>query len=292
MHIIDGKKTAIEMKHEIANAVRELRSKGYTTPHLAAVLVGDDPASQTYVKNKEKACFEVGFTSSVYKYSATITEQELLDAIAFLNNDDEIDGFIVQLPLPEHISVERVIEAIKPEKDVDCFHPVNVGRILTGNPTFLPATPYGIMQLLERANIETEGKHCVVIGRSNIVGSPLALMISRNKKHANATVTLCHSKTKNLAEITRTADILVVAIGQPEMITANYIKEGAVVIDVGIHRIVDEKTASGYRLTGDIKYEEVSKIASYITPVPGGVGPMTIVGLLQNTLNAKLAKVK
>jgi methylenetetrahydrofolate dehydrogenase (NADP+)/methenyltetrahydrofolate cyclohydrolase len=286
MQIIDGKKIAEEIKNEIANEVRKLISAEQHLPHLAAVLVGDDPASQTYVAAKEKACKEVGFTSSIYRYPENISESSLLEAIDFLNNDEEVDGFIVQLPVPKHIDVQKIIAAINPSKDVDGFHPVNVGRMLLGNPAFLPATPAGIMMLLEKYNIETEGKHCVVLGRSNIVGSPMSVLMSRNTKPGNATVTLCHSKTKNLKEVCASADILIVAIGKPEFVTAEMVKEGAVVIDVGIHRLPDASTKSGFRLKGDVKFDEVSKKASYITPVPGGVGVMTIVSLLMNTLHA------
>jgi len=255
------------------------------TPHLAAVLVGTDPASETYVASKERACKEVGFTSSIYKLSEQITEKELLKTIDFLNNDEDVDGYIVQLPLPKHINTDNVISAIDPKKDVDGFHPQNVGRMVMDMPCFLPATPAGIMTLLERSNIETEGKNCVVLGRSNIVGTPMAILLSRNSKKANGTVTLCHSRTKNLKEICLTADILVAAIGKPEFVTADMVKEGAVVIDVGIHR-VDDNSEKGYKIVGDVKFEEVAPKSSFITPVPGGVGPMTIVSLLSNTLKA------
>ena len=286
MEIIDGKKIAEEIKNEIANEVRKMISAEQHLPHLAAVLVGDDPASQTYVAAKEKACKEVGFTPSIYRYPENISEASLLEAIDFLNKDEEVDGFIVQLPVPKHIDVQKIIAAINPSKDVDGFHPVNVGRMLLGNPAFLPATPAGIMMLLEKYGIETEGKHCVVLGRSNIVGSPMSVLMSRNAKPGNATVTLCHSKTRNLKEMCASADILIVAIGKPEFVTAEMVKEGAVVIDVGIHRLPDASTKSGFRLKGDVKFDEVSKKASYITPVPGGVGVMTIVSLLMNTLHA------
>ncbi len=286
MKLIDGKAISDAIKSEIASEVKQIIDNEGRIPHLAAVLVGEDPASQTYVASKEKGCKEVGFTSSLYRYPASITEKELLDAIEFLNKDEEIDGFIVQLPLPAHISPDKVIMAIDPTKDVDGFHPVNLGKMMLGQDCFLPATPYGIMQLLERSNIETEGKHCVVLGRSNIVGTPMSLLMSRNNKHANATVTICHSKTKNLKEICLSADILIAAIGKPEFVKADMVKEGAVVIDVGIHRVVSSETQSGFRLKGDVDFAEVSKKCSYITPVPGGVGPMTIVSLLMNTLKA------
>ncbi len=286
MKIIDGKLIADEIKNEIANEVRKMIDEGKNAPHLAAILVGEDPASQTYVASKERSCKEVGYISSVYHYPETITEKDLLKAIEFLNNDEEIDGFIVQLPLPNHISVEKVIESIDPKKDVDGFHPINSGRMLAGLPSYLPATPHGIMQMLERSKIETEGKHCVVIGRSNIVGTPVSILMSRNNKFANATVTLCHSKTKNLKEITLQADILIAAIGKPHFITAEMVKGGAVVIDVGIHRVESTKTKSGYKIIGDVDFANVSKKCSFISPVPGGVGLMTIVALLQNTLKA------
>ncbi len=286
MILIDGKKIAEEIKNEIATEVRELLAKELPTPHLAAILVGEDPASQTYVASKEKACREVGFTSSIYRYPKNMSEAELLKAVDFLNKDEEVHGFIVQLPLPKHINVQNVIAAIDPQKDIDGFHPVNLGNMLLGVPAFLPATPAGIMMLLERYKIETEGKHCVVLGRSNIVGSPVSVLMSRNAHPGNATVTLCHSKTANLKEICRSADILIVAIGKQEFVTADMVKEGAVVIDVGMHRIPDDTKKSGFRLTGDVKFDEVSKKSSYITPVPGGVGVMTIVSLLKNTLQA------
>jgi len=286
MKIIDGKKIAQDIRAEIASVVKKMIADGQRVPHLAAVLVGDDPASQTYVKSKEKDCFEVGFISSVYRYPASITEKALLDAVEFLNKDEEIDGFIVQLPLPVHISAEKVIRSINPEKDVDGFHPMNIGNMALNLPCYLPATPYGIVQLIKRSDIETEGKHCVVLGRSNIVGTPVSILMSRNNKNANCTVTLCHSKTKNLKEICLSADILIAAIGRKEFVTADMVKEGTVVIDVGIHRIPAPETQSGFRLKGDVDFDEVAKKCSYITPVPGGVGPMTRVSLLLNTLKA------
>lgn len=286
MNIIDGKLIANQIKSEIAKEVEQLRSDKGRAPHLAAILVGDDPASQTYVANKEKSCAEVGMTSSVYKLDAHISEKELIHTINFINSDDEIDGLIVQLPLPEHISVNKVIAAINPLKDVDGFHPVNVGKMVLGQPTYLPATPMGIQLLLQRSGIDTVGKHCVVLGRSNIVGTPASILMSRNQSFANCTVTLCHSKTQNLQAICRQADILIAAIGKCEMITADYVKEGATVIDVGIHRVEDNTKKSGFGLKGDVKYDEVAPKCEYITPVPGGVGPMTIVGLLINTLKA------
>lgn len=284
VQLLDGKTLAIQIKEEIANEVRQLTQSGKRPPHLAAILVGDDGASQTYVANKEKSSHEVGFTSSVYRYPSNTSEEKLIESIQFLNNDEEIDGFIVQLPLPKHINEQHIINAISPDKDVDGFTPINIGRMVLGEPCFVPATPMGICTLLQRFNLETAGKHCVVVGRSNIVGTPVANLLSR--KGIDCTVTLCHSRTANLKEITRQADILVVAIGKPEFITADMVKEGAVVIDVGIHRIPDSSKKSGYRLLGDVKHDEVDSLCSYVTPVPGGVGPLTIVSLLQNTLKA------
>lgn len=292
MELLDGKLLSEKIKDELAAASRKMLADYGKTPHLAAVLVGEDPASQTYVASKEKSCKEVGFLSSIYKYPANISENELLKVIDFLNKDDEVDGFIVQLPLPKHISSQKIIEAIDPAKDVDGFHPINIGNMLLGLPCTLPATPYGIMMMLERYKIETEGKHCVVVGRSNIVGSPMSVLLSRNAYPGNCTVTLCHSKTQNLKEICASADILVAAIGKPEFFTADMVKKGAVVIDVGMHRIPDETKKSGFHLTGDVKFDEVSRKASHITPVPGGVGLMTIAGLLMNTLKAAELKLK
>ncbi len=286
MNLIDGKEIANQIKAEIAKEVLTLREERGRAPHLAAILVGNDPASETYVANKEKACQEVGMSSSVYKLPADITQEKLLESIQFINNDNEIDGLIVQLPIPKHISVNKVIESINPKKDVDGFHPVNVGRMVLGQACYLPATPFGISMLLERSGIDTQGKNCVIVGRSNIVGTPMSILLSRNNALANATVTLCHSKTKNLPELCKTADILIAAIGQCEMITAQYIKEGANVIDVGMHRVEDATKKSGFRLKGDVKYDEVAPLCAYITPVPGGVGPMTIVGLIMNTLKS------
>lgn len=282
--LLDGKQTSIAIKDQIANEVRALTAKGMRPPHLAAILVGDDGASQTYVANKDKSSHEVGFTSSVYRYSANTSEEELLKAIEFLNNDDDIDGFIVQLPLPKQIDEQKVINAISPEKDVDGFTPINIGRMVLGEDAFLPATPMGICSILKHYNIETVGKHCVVLGRSNIVGTPVANLLSR--KGFDCTVTLCHSRTQNLPEITRQADILVVAIGKPEFVTADMVKDGAVLVDVGIHRIPDETKKSGFRIIGDVKHGEVDSKCSWVTPVPGGVGPLTIVSLLQNTMKA------
>ena len=284
VQLLDGKATALQIKEEIANEVRQLTAKGMRPPHLAAVIVGNDGASQTYVANKEKSSHEVGFTSSVYRFSENTTEEELLRSIEFLNNDPDIDGFIVQLPLPKHINEQHVINAISPDKDVDGFTPINIGRMVLGEDSYVPATPMGICTLLKRYNVETAGKHCVVLGRSNIVGTPIANLLAR--KGFDCTVTICHSKTKNLAEITRQADILIAAIGKPEFVTADMVKEGAVLVDVGIHRIPDETKKSGYRIIGDAKHSEVDAKCSWVTPVPGGVGPLTIVSLMENTLKA------
>ena len=284
LQLLDGKNLSIQIKEEIANEVRRLTAEGKRPPHLAAVIVGNDGASQTYVANKEKSSHEVGFTSSVYRYPENTSEKDLLEAINFLNNDPEIDGFIVQLPLPKHIHEQLISDAISPDKDVDGFTAINVGRMVLGEDAFVPATPMGICTLLQRYGIETTGKHCVVIGRSNIVGTPVANLLSR--KGFDCTVTLCHSRTKNLPELARSADILVVAIGKPEFVTDDMVKEGAVVIDVGIHRIPDESKKSGYRIIGDVKHSEVDKLCSWVTPVPGGVGPLTIISLLQNTMKA------
>lgn len=286
MKIIDGKETAKAIKKEIALEIGKMIDDDQEGPHLAAVLVGDDPASQTYVGAKEKACKEVGMLSSLYRFPSNVSEKEILDVVDYLNNDDQINGFIVQLPLPDHIDENKVLERINPTKDVDGFHPMNVGRMALNLPAYLPATPFGIIQLLERYNIETSGKNCVVLGRSNIVGSPISILLSRKASPGDATVTVCHSRTKNLKKIASQADILIVAMGQPEFVTADMVKKGAVVIDVGIHRVPSDETKSGYRLVGDVKFDEVVGKASLITPVPGGVGPMTIVSLLMNTLKA------
>lgn len=285
MKLIDGKLVAEKIKEELKKETARLIDSGLE-PHLAAILVGDDPASQTYVRNKEKACHEVGIISSIYRLSASTSEKELLALVDFINNDPEVHGLIVQLPLPSHINSSKVTQSVRPEKDVDGFHPVNIGRMVQGLPAYISATPFGIMKLLEHYKIQTEGKHCVILGRSNIVGTPMAILMSRKAYPGNATVTICHSKSQNLKKITSDADILISAIGQPAFVTADMVKEGVVVIDVGIHRIPSDKTESGYRLIGDVKFDEVSKKASMITPVPGGVGLMTIVSLLLNTLKA------
>ncbi|MCB9246382.1 MAG: bifunctional methylenetetrahydrofolate dehydrogenase/methenyltetrahydrofolate cyclohydrolase FolD [Flavobacteriales bacterium] len=287
---LNGKALSDVIKEEIAREVLELTSKGLRPPHLVAILVGEDGASKTYVKNKENACKKVGFNSTVMRFAADTTEEDLLREIAAINENDQIDGLIVQLPLPAHISEPRVTHAIDPSKDVDGFHDVNIGKLTKGEDTFISATPYGILQLLDRNGIETSGKHCVVVGRSNIVGRPMSILMSRNDNPGNATVTLTHSRTRDLASYTRMADILIVALGRPEFVTADMVRPGAVVIDVGITR-VDAQNEKGYVLKGDVAYEEVKEVASWITPVPGGVGPMTIIGLMQNTLKAYKQKL-
>lgn len=286
MQLIDGKSIAETIKQEIATEVAIMKAAGKKQPHLVAVLVGNDGASQTYVASKVKTCEKVGFKSTLIHYADDIPEEKLIDTVKKLNEDKDVDGFIVQLPLPKHIDERKVIESIDPSKDVDGFHPTNVGRMLLNLPCFLPATPYGILQLFERYNIQTEGKKCVVVGRSHIVGFPMSVLMARNAKVGNCTVTLTHSKTRNLADEVRQADILIVALGKPEFITANMVKEGAVVIDVGLTRVPDSTQPKGYVIKGDVKYDEVAPKCSYITPVPGGVGPMTVISLLKNTLQA------
>ncbi len=286
MELIDGKKIASEIKQELAAEVDRIKAAGERVPHLAAVLVGNDPASETYVANKVKACQQVGFKSTELRYSDDLTEEQLLEVIDRLNHDDGLDGFIVQLPLPAHISEEKILLAIDPKKDVDGFHPCNIGRMVTGLPTYLPATPAGIVELLMRHRIPTRGKHCVVVGRSNIVGTPMSILMSRKSEYADCTVTICHSRTQSLREITLQADILIVAIGKPHFIAADMVKDGAVVVDVGMHRIASKENQCGFKLVGDVDFGQVAPNCSYITPVPGGVGPMTIVSLLQNTLKA------
>lgn len=282
MVLIDGKKTSEILQAEIDEEVINLKNNGGKIPHLAAVLVGNDGGSETYVAAKVKACEKVGFKSTLIRYEATVTQDELLKCISQLNCDADVDGFIVQLPLPKHISEEKVIEAINPNKDVDGFHPVNVGRMVAGMPAFISATPFGIMELIKRYKIETSGRNCVVIGRSNIVGRPMSILLSQ--KGIDCTVTLCHSRTKNLKEVCAQADIIVAALGMAEFLTGDMVKEGAVVIDVGITRVKSDKTKSGWKLLGDVKFDEVAPKCSFITPVPGGVGPMTIASLLYNTL--------
>lgn len=288
--IIDGKAIAEKIKGEIARQVEQMLKRGMRAPHLAAILVGDDGASMTYVGHKEKACAQVGFKSTVYRLDKHTTQKELLSLIAGINDDDSIDGLIVQLPLPEGLDEQSVINAISADKDVDGFHPFNTGKMMLGLPTFLPATPYGIMTLLKESNIETKGKHCVIIGRSNIVGKPMANLLSAKGDGADCTVTLCHSRTPDISHFTLDADIIIAALGHPKFLTRDMVKPGAVVIDVGITRVEDKNKKSGFRLQGDVDYENVAPIASYITPVPGGVGPMTIVSLLKNTITASIKK--
>ena len=287
--IIDGKQISDNIKTEIATTVKDLLDKGLRAPHLAVVIAGDDGAALSYVASIEKQCKGVGFMSSVYHLSANTTEEEFLATIDFLNQDDEIDGYIIQMPLPKQVSLDKVTAHVSPAKDMDCFHPENMGNLLLGKECYLPATPHGVIELLKRSEIETSGKNCVIVGRSNIVGKPLAMLMLQ--KSVNATVTVCHSRTENLPQVCRRADILIVAIGQPEMITAEYVKEGSTVIDVGVHRIEDSKQPKGYRLCGDVKFDEVSKICAAITPVPGGTGAMTTACLLQNTLTARMKKL-
>lgn len=289
MNLIDGKKVSAEIKAEIAEKVKEIKESGGKSPHLAAVLVGHDGGSESYVAYKIKDCAEVGFESSLHRFEDDVTEEELLAKVEELNNDADVDGFIVQLPLPKHISEQKIIEAIDPKKDVDGFHPINVGRMVIGLPSFVSATPDGIVELLNRYNIETSGKNCVVVGRSNIVGRPMSVLMSQ--KAINTTVTVAHSRTKNLKEVCASADILIAAIGSPEFVKADMVKEGAVVIDVGTTRVPDATRKSGFRLKGDVKYDEVAEKCSYITPVPGGVGPMTRVSLLKNTLLAATKQI-
>lgn len=286
MKIIDGRSLSKEIKSEIKLDVDKFVQSGGKVPHLAAVLIGDDPASQAYVRNKIRSCEEAGFESTLIRKNSSISEEELLDIVDQLNENEDIDGFIVQLPLPDHIDETKVILAIEPRKDVDGFHPVNIGRMAVGLPSYIPATPMGILTMLERYDIETEGKNVVVIGRSNIVGTPMSILLSRKAPWGNATVTLAHSRTKNLAEVVQEADIIIAAIGIAHFITADMVREGAVVIDVGMNRVDDESTKRGYRLVGDVDYDEVAGKAAYITPVPGGVGPMTVTSLLMNTLKA------
>lgn len=286
MILIDGKATSEKYKITIKAEAEKLLAEGKRAPHLAAILIGNDGASETYVNNKAKTCKEVGFTSTLIRFENTVTEKEVLSKIEEINNNDSIDGLIVQSPFPKHISAQKVTEAIAPAKDVDGFHPMNAGMLLQNLPCYLAATPKGIIMLLEDYKIETAGKNCVVVGRSNIVGMPMSVLMTRNAYPGNCTVTICHSKTKNLTEQTLQADIVIAAIGVPEMIKGNMIKDGAVVIDVGITRVASAGTKSGFKLKGDVKFDEVAPKCSYITPVPGGVGPMTIIGLLQNTLLA------
>jgi len=286
MIILDGKKTSSDLKDEIALAVKQLKSEGKKMPHLAAILVGTDGASMTYVNSKVKACERVGFNSTLIDLPEETTEEQLLHEIDILNKDSDIDGFIVQLPLPKHIDEQKVLMAVNPNKDVDGFHPVNVGKMTLDLPTFLPATPFGIMELLERYKVPTSGKHVVVIGRSHIVGRPMSILMSQKRLAGNATVTVVHSRTKNITDFTLDADIIVAALGKPEFLTGDMVKDGVTIIDVGITRVKDDTKKRGYRLAGDVHFESVSKKAAFITPVPGGVGPMTIAMLLKNTLLA------
>lgn len=292
MQLLDGKATSEQIKAEIADQVALIKASGGKVPHLAAILVGNDGASETYVNSKVLDCAQVGFESTLIRLEASVSEAELLARIDQLNKDPQIDGFIVQVPLPRHIDEIKVTLAIDPAKDVDGFSPTNVGKMTLGLPTFISATPNGVMELLRRYKVDTAGKHCVVVGRSNIVGTPMALLMSRNTNPGNATVTLVHSRTQNIAEICRSADILIVAIGRPHFLTADMVKEGAVVIDVGITRVPDDSRASGFRLAGDVDFEAVKHKCSFITPVPGGVGPMTRASLLQNTLKAQLLRAR
>ena len=285
MQLIDGKATAMAIKQEIAQRVKEIVANGGKQPHLAAILVGHDGGSETYVAAKVKACGECGFKSSLVRFESDVTEEDLLNKVQELNDDPDVDGFIVQLPLPRHISEQKVIEAIDYRKDVDGFHPINVGRMAIGLPAFISATPRGILELLRRYNIETSGKKCVILGRSNIVGKPMAQLMMQ-KQFGDATVTVCHSRSKTLKEECQEADIIIAAIGQPGFVTADMVKEGATVIDVGTTRVPDATKKSGFRLSGDVKFDEVAPKCAYITPVPGGVGPMTICSLMQNTLLA------
>jgi len=286
MTIIDGKKISEDILNEISLEVEQRTNKGYKTPHLAAILVGDDGPSQTYVNSKINACKEVGFKSSLFKYDNNITEKKLLEEIGKINNDDDIDGFIVQLPLPNSINQENILNCVNPNKDVDGFHPLNYGKMTLGIDSFVPATPHGILELIKRYKIDLNGKKCLVIGRSQIVGRPISILLSQSKEFCNATVTLAHSRTLNLNELTLDADVIISAIGRPEFLTENMVKEGSIIIDVGISRVKDDNSNKGYKIVGDVDFKNVSKKTSFITPVPGGVGPMTIAMLLRNTLVA------
>lgn len=286
MQLLDGKVVSTHIKEEIKKQVQELTWAGKRTPHLVAILVGENPASQAYVGSKVKTCAELGFESTLITYNEDVSEEELLNKIKSFNEDKKVDGILVQLPLPKHISEEKVIETINPTKDVDGFHPVNLGKMMLSLPTFVPATPYGIMLMLQHYGIKTSGMNCVVIGRSNIVGTPMSLLLSRNTEPGNCTVTMCHSKTKNMKELCQNADIIVAAIGKPKFVTADMVKDGAIIIDVGINRIPSAETKSGFRLVGDVDFENVKDKCSFITPVPGGVGLMTICALMKNTLQA------
>lgn len=286
MQLLDGKSLSSEIKEEIRLEVDQIKKRGEKIPHLAAVLIGNDGASETYVASKVKSCEYAGFKSTLIRKPATITEDELLKIVDGLNNDRDVDGFIVQMPLPKHIDEQKITLAINPAKDVDGFHPINLGRMALGQPAYVSATPFGILKLLEKYNIQTAGRHCVVIGRSSIVGTPMSILLSRNANPGNCTVTLCHSKTKDIGTFTLQADILIAALGKPGFVTGDMVKQGAVVIDVGITRVPDSSKKSGFSLKGDVKFDEVAPKCSYITPVPGGVGPMTVTALLENTLKA------
>ncbi|GAB5550771.1 MAG: bifunctional methylenetetrahydrofolate dehydrogenase/methenyltetrahydrofolate cyclohydrolase FolD [Saprospiraceae bacterium] len=291
MELLDGRMLAQQIRNELAEAVKDLTKDGARPPHLAAILVGDNPASQAYVRNKVRSCEKVGFASTLVKKEADISEADLLEVVNQLNRDPEIDGFIVQLPLPDHIDEHKVTLAIEPAKDVDGFHPINFGRMAQGLPCYVPATPYGIVEMLKRYKIETSGKEVVVIGRSNIVGTPMSILLSRKDNPGNATVTLCHSRTKDLKSHTLKADIIVAAIGRPNFVTEDMVKEGAIIIDVGINRIDDASAKRGYRLVGDVDFDKVAPKSAYITPVPGGVGQLTVASLLLNTLKARRKEV-
>jgi len=288
MKLLDGKLVSAHIKEEIKKQVQEITAAGKRAPHLVAILVGENPASQAYVASKVKNCGELGFESTLVKYDADVAEDVLLNKIKEFNQNKLVDGILVQLPLPKHISEDKVIETIHPSKDVDGFHPVNLGKMMLSLPTFIPATPYGILLMLQHYGIKTTGMNCVVIGRSNIVGTPMSLLLSRNAEPGNCTVTLCHSKTKNMKEICQAADIIIAAIGQPKFVTADMVKPGAIIVDVGINRVESSETKSGFRLVGDVDFENVKDICSFITPVPGGVGLMTICALMKNTLLANL----
>ena len=290
MQLLEGKLASAAIKEDLKDKISNLLSAGKRAPHLAAILVGNDPASETYVASKVKNCKEIGINSSLFRYDSSISEQMLLETINELNDNEEIDGILVQVPLPKQISEKKVINTISPLKDVDGFHPLNIGNMVLGFPTFISATPYGILLLLQHYKISAQGQHVVIIGRSNNVGTPLSILLSRNNDYGNATVTLCHSRTKDLASICKQADILIAAIGRPKFVTADMVKENAVVIDVGINRVKDETKKSGFALKGDVDFDNVAPKSSYITPVPGGVGLMTIAALLQNTYNACVGK--
>ena len=286
MTIIDGKKISEDILNEISLEVKQRTNKGYKTPHLAAILVGNDGPSQTYVNSKIKACEKVGFKSSLFSYDSNISEEKLIDEIELINNNDDIDGFIVQLPLPNSINQENILNSVNPNKDVDGFHPINYGKMTIGIDSFIPATPYGILELFKRCKISLDGKKCLVIGRSQIVGRPISILLSQSNEFCNATVTLAHSRTIDLDKLALDSDVIISAIGRPEFLKAEMVKEGAIIIDVGISRVKDDSSKKGYKIVGDVDFKNVSKKASYITPVPGGVGPMTIAMLLSNTLLA------